>query len=35
MQSLQNFVSTTLTELALRVLAANAFWVVGRWLTAR
>ena len=28
----QLFLSTTATELAIKVLAAIAFWVVGRWL---
>jgi small conductance mechanosensitive channel len=32
MSSLQNFLSTTVTELAIKVLAAIAFWIVGRWL---
>ena len=32
MQNIQNFVSTTVTELAIKVLAAIAFWIVGRWL---
>jgi small conductance mechanosensitive channel len=31
-QGLQQFVSTTLTELVVKVLAAIAFWIVGRWL---
>jgi small conductance mechanosensitive channel len=35
MQSIQNFFSTTATELAIKVLAAIAFWVVGRWLIGR
>jgi small conductance mechanosensitive channel len=35
MQSLQNFLSTTATELAIKVLAAIAFWVVGRWLIGK
>lgn len=30
--SIQTFVSTTLAAFALRVLAAVAFWIVGRWL---
>jgi hypothetical protein len=32
MHSIQTFLSTTATELALKVLAALAFWIVGRWL---
>lgn len=32
---LQNFLSTTVTELAVKVLASLAFWVVGRWLIGR
>jgi small conductance mechanosensitive channel len=35
MASIQTFVSTTLTELAIKVLAAIAFWIVGRWLINR
>ena len=35
MQSIQLFLSTTATELAIKVLAAIAFWVVGRWLIGR
>jgi small conductance mechanosensitive channel len=35
MQALQNFLSTTVTELALKVLAAIAFWIVGRWLIGK
>jgi small conductance mechanosensitive channel len=35
LQSIQAFVSTTLTELLIKVLAAIAFWIVGRWLIAR
>jgi len=35
MQSVQNFLSTTATELAVKVLAAIAFWIVGRWLIGR
>src|SRR5690606_2416921 len=31
-QNIQTFLSTTVTELAIKVLAAIAFWVVGRWL---
>jgi small conductance mechanosensitive channel len=35
MQSLQSFVSTTVTELAMKILAAIAFWIIGRWLIGR
>jgi small conductance mechanosensitive channel len=35
MASIQSFVSTTLIELAVKVLAAIAFWIVGRWLIGR
>ena len=35
MQSIQTFLGTTVTELALKVLAAIAFWIVGRWLIGR
>jgi small conductance mechanosensitive channel len=35
MQSLQTFLSTTVSELAIRILAAVAFWIVGRWLIGR
>lgn len=35
MQSIQTFLSTTVTELAIKVLAAIAFWVVGRWLIGK
>jgi small conductance mechanosensitive channel len=35
MQSLQNFLSTTVTELAIKILAAVAFWIIGRWLIGR
>ncbi len=34
-QSIQNFLSTTATELGIKILAAIAFWIVGRWLIAR
>ena len=33
--SIQNFISTTLAELAIKVAAAIAFWVIGRWLIAK
>ena len=32
MHSLQTFLSTTLTDLAIKILAAIAFWIIGRWL---
>jgi small conductance mechanosensitive channel len=35
MQSLQNFLNTTVADLAVKVLAAVAFWIVGRWLIGR
>ncbi len=35
MSSIQNFLSTTVSELAVKVLAAIAFWIVGRWLIGR
>jgi Mechanosensitive ion channel len=35
MQSIQTFLSTTVTELAIKVLAAIAFWIIGRWLIGR
>lgn len=35
MQSIQVFLSTTASELAIKILAAIAFWVVGRWLIGR
>ena len=35
MDTLQTFLSTTVTELAIKVLAAIAFWIVGRWLIGR
>ena len=35
MHSIQNFLSTTVTELAIKILAAIAFWIVGRWLIGR
>lgn len=33
--TIQTFLSTTAIELGIKVLAAIAFWVVGRWLIAR
>ena len=35
MTSIQNFLSTTIAELAIKVLAAIAFWVIGRWIIGR
>ncbi len=35
MQSIQTFLSTTAVELVMKVLAAIAFWIVGRWLIGR
>jgi small conductance mechanosensitive channel len=35
MSKLQDFLSTTASELAIKVLAAIAFWIVGRWLIGR
>jgi small conductance mechanosensitive channel len=35
MQGIQNFLGTTATELAIKVLAAIAFWIIGRWLIGR
>lgn len=35
MQAIQQFLSTTVTELAIKVLAAIAFWVIGRWLIGK
>ena len=32
MQPYRPFLSTTAIELAIKVLAAIAFWIVGRWL---
>ena len=34
-QSIQQFLSTTLIELAIKVAAALAFWIIGRWLIGR
>ncbi len=34
-QSIQTFLSTTAIELAIKVLAALAFWIIGRWLIGR
>ncbi|CAD5374064.1 Mechanosensitive ion channel family protein [Rubrivivax sp. A210] len=35
MQTLQTFLSTTVIELAFKVLAAIAFWIIGRWLSGK
>ena len=35
MDALQTFLSTTVVELAIKVLAAIAFWIIGRWLIGR
>jgi small conductance mechanosensitive channel len=35
MSSIQQFLSTTVTELAVKVVAAIAFWVIGRWLIGK
>lgn len=35
MQSIHTFLSTTAVELMMKVLAAIAFWIVGRWLIGR
>jgi len=35
MQSIQTFLSTTVTELAIKIMAAIAFWIIGRWLIGR
>jgi small conductance mechanosensitive channel len=34
-QGIQQFVSTTLVELAVKIAAALAFWIIGRWLIGR
>jgi small conductance mechanosensitive channel len=33
--SIQHFLSTTVTELAIKIAAALAFWIIGRWLIGR
>jgi small conductance mechanosensitive channel len=33
--AIQQFLSTTATELGIKILAAIAFWIVGRWLIGR
>jgi small conductance mechanosensitive channel len=35
MTSFQQFLSTTVTELAIKIVAAIAFWVIGRWLIGK
>ena len=35
MATIQNFLSTTVTELGIKILAAVAFWIVGRWLIGK
>jgi small conductance mechanosensitive channel len=35
MQAIQTFLTTTVTHVALKMLAAIAFWLVGRWLIRR
>jgi len=35
MQAFQTFLSTTVLELGIKILAAIAFWIVGRWLIGR
>ena len=35
MSPIQQFLSTTVTELAVKVAAAIAFWIVGRWLIGK
>jgi small conductance mechanosensitive channel len=35
LESLQLFLSTTAIDLAIKILAAIAFWIVGRWLIGR
>ena len=35
MQGIQQFVSSTLIELAMKIAAALAFWVIGRWMIGR
>jgi small conductance mechanosensitive channel len=32
MEAIQNFLTTSLGELAIKIVAAIAFWVIGRWL---
>ncbi len=35
LQAIQLFLSTTATELAIKIVAAIAFWVIGRWLIGK
>ena len=35
MQAIQTFLGTTAIELGVKVLAAIAFWIVGRWLSGK
>ena len=35
MQSLQTYLITTITDPGIKILAAIAFWIVGRWLIGR
>jgi len=35
LQAIQLFLTTTVTELGIKILAAIAFWIVGRWLIGR
>ncbi len=35
MHAIQTFLSTTVSELAIKIAAAIAFWIVGRWLIGR
>ncbi len=35
MNAIHQFLSTTATELAIKVVAAIAFWIIGRWLIGR
>nr|MBP8270587.1 mechanosensitive ion channel family protein [Sphaerotilus sp.] len=35
MTSIQNFLSTTALDLGIKILAAIAFWIVGRWLIGK
>jgi small conductance mechanosensitive channel len=35
MQSIQAFLGTAVSELAIKILAAIAFWIVGRWLIGK
>ena len=34
-QAIREFLSTTAIELGVKVLAAIAFWIIGRWLIGR